>query len=90
MFGRLARLAEGHDPATAPQRTSATPEVRALLGSLGYVSRAVSTRKTNRALPDPKDCIGTYIATRPVRPQPACGPPRPSDETAFPVSPPRK
>jgi arylsulfatase A-like enzyme len=90
MFGRLARLAKGHEPTTAQQRTGATPELRALLGSLGYVSGTVSTRQTNRALPDPKDCIGTRIAAPPARPQPACGPPRPNDENALPVQPPRK
>jgi len=84
MAERLAKLTKGRDPATAQPQTSSAPELGARLASLGYVSSAVSPKQTNRARPDPKDCIGTYTAAPRVRPRPDCGPPQPSDESSIP------
>lgn len=80
MTARLAVVAKGRDTRTAlERRTPADPELRARLAALGYVTGAVTRAPADRAsLPDPKDCIGTYIANAErTAPASRCGPGRP-------------
>ena len=81
MTARLAALARGRDSASTP-RQGVSPEMRAQLTSLGYLGGAARHEPTGRtALPDPKDCIGSYTRERGSTPVlPSCGPWRPADE----------
>ena len=88
MTTRAAVVAKGRGSASAPQgRTPATPELQARLRALGYVGSAVTPGAADGAnLPDPKDCIGTYIGEPDSMPRPSasadCRSWRPPDETS--------
>jgi arylsulfatase A-like enzyme len=86
MSARLAAVSKGRGSSPASDReTAAAPELRARLASLGYVSSAALRERSGHApLPDPKDCIGTFVPTpQSKKPPPACGPWRPMDDSSF-------
>ena len=61
MTGRSAATGRGARP-RQDERARVTPELRARLAALGYVS-SIATRESARhaGLPDPKDRIGTHV-----------------------------
>jgi choline-sulfatase len=61
MTGRAAATGRGARPRQG-ERTRVTPELRARLAALGYIS-SIATRESARhaGLPDPKDHIGTHV-----------------------------
>ena len=90
MAARLASMAATLTaPGASDQRIEATPELRAQLGALGYVSAAVTSKPADRPRPDPKDCMRRYAST-PTAPHsdPDCGPWRPPDDPSGLTPPP--
>jgi arylsulfatase A-like enzyme len=61
MTGRAAATGRG-SLRMQDARTRVTPDLRARLAALGYIS-SIATRESARhaGLPDPKDCIGTHV-----------------------------
>jgi hypothetical protein len=88
MTARAAVVAKGRESPPAPEgRTRVTPELQARLAALGYLGSAVTREAQGRAsLPDPKDCIGTYMREQDSMPRPTssayCRPWLPADGTS--------
>lgn len=70
MTARLAMVAKGRGSAPTPdERSHVTPELQARLGALGYLASAVVREPTGHTpLPDPKDCIGSFVGETDVLP----------------------
>lgn len=61
MTGRAAAIGRGARP-KQDGRARVTPELRARLAALGYISSIATPEPARRAgLPDPKDCIGAHV-----------------------------
>jgi len=83
MTTRVSAIAQGSNPVPGQDRHAVTPELRAQLGALGYVSSAAAEGQGDTARPDPKDCIGSYTGGASGRPGLDCGPSRVTDELLF-------
>jgi arylsulfatase A-like enzyme len=90
MTARLSVLMQGRGSAKSQRQSRATPEMRAQLASLGYVSATAPRTPTARAgRPDPKDCIGAFSGAAEAIPRLlTCGPVPQNDHGSSGPSPP--